>query len=204
MVFDKRLLGDDATLEWVTPGHPLFEAVRTDISDRVASDLLRGTVPLGCADEGPLPTRRLRGVYQGRPRRHASQEALRRAGGSQWDPDRSDSRLCFSICSSPQKGRSHRNCLHYPTARASRRSSWIRRLRPFQVEVSDQRTKENRIVREHIEISLQELINRQQFSLAELLNRRVAGESLPGLEGNIAQSENHLDELNAASRTTSS
>ena len=44
VVFDKRLLGDDATLEWVTPGHPLFEAVRTDVSDRVASDLLRGTV----------------------------------------------------------------------------------------------------------------------------------------------------------------
>jgi hypothetical protein len=28
VVFDKRLLGDDATLEWVTPGHPLFEVVR--------------------------------------------------------------------------------------------------------------------------------------------------------------------------------
>ena len=70
-------------------------------------------------------------------------------------------------------------------------------LRPFQIEVSDQRANENRIVREHIEISLHELINRQQLSLAELLNRRVAGESLPGLEGNIAQAESHLDELNA-------
>jgi hypothetical protein len=52
-------------------------------------------------------------------------------------------------------------------------------------------------VRAHIEISLQELINRQQIALAELLNRRVAGENIPGLEGNIKQAEDHLDELNA-------
>jgi len=27
VVFDKALLPSDATLEWVTPGHPLFEVV---------------------------------------------------------------------------------------------------------------------------------------------------------------------------------
>jgi hypothetical protein len=69
-------------------------------------------------------------------------------------------------------------------------------LNPFLAEVSEQRTKENRIVREHIEISLKELIDRQQLGLAELLNRRVAGENIPGLEGNISQAEAHLDELN--------
>jgi hypothetical protein len=70
-------------------------------------------------------------------------------------------------------------------------------LNPFLAEVSDQRLKENRIVGEHIEISLQELINRQQIALADLLNRRVGGENIPGLEGNIKQAEDHLDELNA-------
>jgi hypothetical protein len=69
-------------------------------------------------------------------------------------------------------------------------------LKPFLAEVTEQRTKENRVVREHIEISLNELINRQQIALAELLNRRVGGENVSGLEGNIAQAENHLDELN--------
>src|SRR5262249_57070761 len=44
VVFDKRLLGDDATLEWVTPGHPLFEVVRSDVSDRVGHDLRSGAV----------------------------------------------------------------------------------------------------------------------------------------------------------------
>src|SRR5262249_3297188 len=42
--FDKALLKDDPTLEWVTPGHALFEAMRAELSDRVADDLRRGAV----------------------------------------------------------------------------------------------------------------------------------------------------------------
>ena len=34
----------DPTLEWVTPGHPLFEAVREDVTEQVREDLQRGAV----------------------------------------------------------------------------------------------------------------------------------------------------------------
>src|SRR6266404_6105253 len=44
IVFDKEHLKRDATLEWVTPGHPLFEAVREDVTEHVREDLLRGAV----------------------------------------------------------------------------------------------------------------------------------------------------------------
>jgi superfamily II DNA or RNA helicase len=44
VVFDKEKLKEDATLEWVTPGHPLFEATRAELADRVAEDLRRGAV----------------------------------------------------------------------------------------------------------------------------------------------------------------
>lgn len=44
VVFDKALLARDATLEWVTPGHPLFEVVREDVRERVEDDLSRGAV----------------------------------------------------------------------------------------------------------------------------------------------------------------
>jgi hypothetical protein len=44
VVFDKALLPTDPTLEWVTPGHPLFEAVRDDVAERVRDDLKRGAV----------------------------------------------------------------------------------------------------------------------------------------------------------------
>jgi hypothetical protein len=44
--------------------------------------------------------------------------------------------------------------------------------------------------------SLNALIDRQQVQFAEFENRRIAGQNVPGLEGIIAQAEQHLDELN--------
>ncbi len=44
IVFDKTLLPTDPVLEWVTPGHPLFEVVREDVLERVADHLRRGAV----------------------------------------------------------------------------------------------------------------------------------------------------------------
>src|SRR5262249_39813522 len=44
VVFDKRLLERESGAEWVTPGHPLFEAVREDVLERVQDDLARGAV----------------------------------------------------------------------------------------------------------------------------------------------------------------
>ena len=42
ITFDKKFLTDDPTLEWVTPGHPLFESVRDDVWERVQQDLSHG------------------------------------------------------------------------------------------------------------------------------------------------------------------
>ena len=44
IIFDKTLLGSDPTLEWVTPGHPLFETVRTDVLTRTEESLRHGAV----------------------------------------------------------------------------------------------------------------------------------------------------------------
>ncbi len=69
-------------------------------------------------------------------------------------------------------------------------------LRPFLAEVDRERSRELDTVSRHLEISLAELINRQNLQLAELVGRREAGVNVPGLEGNIKQAEDHLDELN--------
>ena len=47
-----------------------------------------------------------------------------------------------------------------------------------------------------MEISLNALIDRQQVQLGEFLNRQIAGQTVAGLDGIIAQAEQHLDELN--------
>jgi hypothetical protein len=69
-------------------------------------------------------------------------------------------------------------------------------LRPFLAEVVAERARELDTVARHVEISLNELINRQQLQVAELYGRREAGVNVPGLEGNIKQAEDLLDDLN--------
>src|SRR5262249_52493430 len=57
-------------------------------------------------------------------------------------------------------------------------------LNPFLEEIATQRAREVETIARHLEISLGELIHRANMSLAELANRRIAGENVPGLEGN--------------------
>ncbi len=196
VVFDKRLLGDDATLEWVTPGHPLFEVVRNDVSDRVGDDLRRGSVLWDLHTKDPY---RL-DVYSASIKDGRGNTLHRKLFVVRADRDGSltlrQPTLFLDLIPSA-KGTQAPNMPPLPDRDAVEVHLVQHALNPFLKEVSDQRTKENRVVREHIEISLQELINRQQIALAELLNRRVGGENIPGLEGNIKQAEDHLDELNA-------
>ncbi len=44
IVFSKDLLKTDSTVEWITPGHPLFECVREDLLEQVQKDLREGAV----------------------------------------------------------------------------------------------------------------------------------------------------------------
>jgi hypothetical protein len=195
VVFDKRLLGDDATLEWVTPGHPLFEVVRTDVSDRVGDDLRRGTVLWDLHAKAPY---RL-DVYAASIKDGRGNTLHKKLFVVRADPDGSltlRQPTLFLDLIPAAKGTQPPTLAGLPERDAVEVHLVQHALNPFLNEVSEQRTKENRLVREHIEISLQELINRQQLTLADLLNRRVGGENIPGLEGNIAQAEAHLDELN--------
>lgn len=195
VVFDKRLLGDDATLEWVTPGHPLFEVVRTDLSDRVSDDLRRGTVLWDLHAHSPY---RL-DVYAASIKDGRGNTLHKKLFIVRTDADGSLSLrqpTLFLDLIPAEKGTEPPDLAGLPDRQAVEVHLAQHVLTPFLAEVSEQRTKENSLVREHIEISLQELIDRQQLTLADLLNRRVGGENVPGLEGNISQAEGHLDELN--------
>ena len=81
IVFDKALLPKDPTLEWVTPGHPLFEAVREDVTEHVRDDLQRGAVFYDLHQEA-LPARLFRRVHQGRTRQPVAPPHFRGTGHS--------------------------------------------------------------------------------------------------------------------------
>ncbi|HXU21065.1 MAG TPA: DUF3883 domain-containing protein [Verrucomicrobiae bacterium] len=196
VVFDKRLLGDDATLEWVTPGHPLFEAVRTEVWDRVANDLRRGTVLWDLQTSEPY---RL-DVFTAAIKDGRGNTLHKRLFVVRTDPDGTltarQPTLFLDLIPTP-KGTTEPALHNLPDKTAVEVHLIQTTLQPFRDEIGAERTAENRIVREHIEISLGALIDRQQNVLGDLLNRRIASGGAAGLEGNIVQAENHLDELNA-------
>jgi superfamily II DNA or RNA helicase len=195
VVFDKTLLPTDPALEWVTPGHPLFEAVRDDVAEQVRDDLKRGAVFYDL--QAKLPVR------------------LDTFGASVKDGRGNTISRCLFIVQADELGML---TVRQPTYLAElafapigtavpsdgrmpdrarvEQALFEKALNPFLEEIAAQRAHEVETIARHLEISLGELIHRSNMSLADLANRRIQGENIPGLEGNIAQAEGHLDELN--------
>lgn len=195
IVFDKHLLAQDPTNEWVTPGHPLFETVREYVLDKTADDLKRGAVffDLNRAEpsrldvftaairdgRGNLLHRRLFVIETGMDGRMTLRQPtlfldITPADNSPSVPD--DEIL--------------------PDRNAVEQFLVEQALSPFLLEVSTERERENEVIRRHIEISLSVIIDRHQNLLAALLTQKEQGSMEPGLDGRIKQKEEQLMELN--------
>lgn len=74
-------------------------------------------------------------------------------------------------------------------------------LNPMLAEVTVERAREPDTIARHLEISLNELIHRQNLRLADLLDMQQRGETSQPLAANIKQIEDRLDELNGRLET---
>jgi superfamily II DNA or RNA helicase len=195
VVFDKALLPSDPTLEWVTPGHPLFEAVRTDVLARVEDHLRRGAVFFDLHRERPAVLDCFAAsVKDGRGhtlhRRLFVVESPSAGERALHEPT-----ILHDVTPAPP-GTPPGDGVLAPDRREVEQFLYERALRPWLAKSSEARLREVERVARHVEISLNALIDRQQVQLAEYLNRQVAGQTVTGLDGLIAQAEQHLDELN--------
>jgi hypothetical protein len=194
VAFDKEVLKTDPTSEWVTPGHPLFETVREDLQEHVRRDLENGAVFFDVHRSEPA---RL-SVYSGAIRDGRGHVLHRRLFVVQESMDGStairQATLLLDLMPAPAG-------TAVPDATLNDRAMIDRflvaeALVPFLGEVSAQRDKETQTVARHIEISLNELIHRQNLRLAELIGQQQSGDSTPLLAANIKQAEDRVDELN--------
>jgi hypothetical protein len=70
-------------------------------------------------------------------------------------------------------------------------------LQPFLADTAAQRARETRTIRDHLEISLNELIHRQNMTLGKLHEDMAQFAEIPNwLMGSIKQTEDRIDELN--------
>ena len=70
-------------------------------------------------------------------------------------------------------------------------------LNRFLTEIRTQRQKEVETISQHMEISLNTIIDKVQCQFAELIEQKESGSKESGLDGRIKQSEDRLFELNA-------
>ena len=192
IAFDKELLKADATLEWVTPGHPLFEAVRADLIDRVADDLRNGAV---FYDLHSAVAYRLdvfaASILDGRANvlhRRLFVVRVDDVGFSVRQPT-----IFLDLI--PSKGAKAPDGVGLPDRHESERELHEQALREWLQAAKTDRERETAVVRRHVEISLNELINRAQVQLGEYEERVNRGDATPGLAGLKAAAEQHVEEL---------
>ncbi|MCM0594160.1 MAG: helicase-related protein [Gloeotrichia echinulata CP02] len=200
ITFDKNILTNDPTLEWVTPGHPLFECVRDDVLARVQEDLRRGAVfyDLYRQQPGRLDVFSA-GISDGR-----GNKLHERLYVVQTDLDgtmtvRQPTLFLDLVVASGSE--SLIASLPDDTALPSRdqveQTLIEQELNRFLGEIRTQRQKEVETISQHMEISLNTIIDKVQCQFAELIEQKESGSKEAGLDGRIKQSEDRLFELNA-------
>jgi len=196
VAFDKSYLRDDPTLDWVTPGHPLFEAVRSDIMRRTADHLGKGAVFFDLhRNEPALLDLFAASIKDGRGRTlHRRLFAVETALSGEMKLH--EPTVLLDIAAAPDGSKGPSDDITFPNRQRVEQFLYEQALQPWGDRIAADRLDEVERVRRHVEISLNSLIDRGQHQLAEFLNRQVEGKTVPGLDGLIAQAEQHLDELN--------
>ena len=196
IAFDKQLLTADPTLEWVTPGHPLFESVRALVQDETESDLQRGAVFYDLHRETPA---RL-DVFSGEIRDGRGSTLHKRLFVIESTQDGSlfvrQPTIFLDLSPAPAgtavpdgdelPGREKVETLLYQDA-----------LVPILNAERATREKEVETILEHVELSLKTIIDRVQIQFSELMEQRESGSQEAGLDGRMSMAEDRLDELNS-------
>ncbi|OQC12431.1 MAG: RNA polymerase-associated protein RapA [Lentisphaerae bacterium ADurb.Bin082] len=196
IVFDKALLAKAPTSEWVTPGHPLFETVRQTLWEQVRDGLTRGSVFYDLHSSFPYHL----DVFSASVKDGMGNILHRRLFVVQASPSGELSvrqpTIFLDLTTAPRG-------TAVPPAdglakRETREQALVEKcLTAFLAEVAAQRQKETETIRRHIEISLNELIHRQQLIFAGLHEQAAELNSIPPwLAASMKQSEDRLEELN--------
>jgi len=181
-----RAVADDNSLEWVTPGHPLFEAMRRYVLDRAQPAFQDGACFYSLRHSAPARIDFYRArVVDGMDR--TVHERLFAVEVSQDDGPR----LCEPTVLGDMQPGELPNSLP-PVAEAPEFLHQAA-LAPFLEEVRAERTEELKRIEEHVELSLTELIAKEDERIRRFAEERDRG--VEGAAGNLAQAEQRQDEL---------
>jgi superfamily II DNA or RNA helicase len=192
IVFDKALLTDDPTLEWVTPGHPLFEVIREYTLELAIESLQRGAVfyDLHRNDAGVLD------IFEASIQDGLGNVLHQRLYVVQSDVEGTltvrQPTLFLDIQPAPE------NTVvppvdGLPTLPVIENFLIEQELQRLLDEIGSERRRQTEIVHRHMQISLETIIMRVQMQYNDLTMQPTSD---IGIEGRIKMLEDRLYELN--------
>ena len=189
ITFDKRYLEHDPRLEWVTPGHPLFETVREALWEKVQPDLRKGAVFYDLSYNEPYRLEVFAAsVVDGR-----GNTLHRRLFVVELSPDGRKRLRQPTVFLDLIPAESPAALFDIPASRDDVEAFLLdATLQTFLQEVQDQRQKELEAIAHHVELSLNTLIDRQQRQVGELLKRQQQGEDVALA---LSEAQKRLEEM---------
>jgi superfamily II DNA or RNA helicase len=184
-----RDTAEDHNLEWVTPGHPLFEALRRHSWSLAQEDLAKGACFYSLEHERPsrLDFYRARIVDGLSNVIHERLFALELTSAGERVLREPHQLLDFTPAHAPQ------TMPAVATLAEDHETLDAKALKPFLDEVSAERLPELNRVAEHIELSLTELLQKTDDEIGRASND--VEQKIAGAEGRLAQAENRHAEL---------
>lgn len=190
ITFDKRRLSKDPTLEWVTPGHPLFEAVREVLWEEIQNDLRRGAVFYELGRKVPARLEVFASsVADGRGNTLHRRLFVVEFTESGEKRLRQPTVFFDLIPADPPPAEKPSIPIQIQEIEGF---LFKEGLETFLKEVQGERLKELETIAWHVELSINTLIDRQQRQVVELLQRQQAGEEVSLA---LSEAQKRLDEL---------
>ncbi len=208
--FDKQYLVKEPTLEWVTPGHPLFESVRELLSGTAGTALQRGAIFYSLKH----PCEMVLDVFAASIKDGRGNALHRRLFVVETTADGAMAirQPTIFLDISPASGVAAVVAaagtapatsppppvvtMARPERQAVESFLISEALMPWCDQTQAQRSKEIQTVAKHVGISLNALLHKENLNLADLYERQQNGQTIQGIEGRIAMSEQHLGDLN--------
>ena len=194
IAFSKEIINKDNTLDWITPGHPLFEVLREETVDKFGCELKKGAIFYDInINQGAKLDIFSASIVDGMG--HVLHKRLfvieSQVDGSILvkQPTVFLDIIPANDCPVVNDGKNlpSRNDLEQYLVNSA--------LHGYLHEVQQERLKETNTIERHLDLSLNELINKQNLKLSEYIQAQIDGDKNPYLASNISQTENRVLEL---------
>jgi superfamily II DNA or RNA helicase len=194
VAFSKEIINKDNTLDWITPGHPLFEVVREETVEKFGDELKKGAVFYDINISLPVKLDIFSAsIVDGMG--HILHKRLF-VIESQANGTIAVKQPTVFLDIIPAKDNPIINDGSTLPSRSDLEQYLVNSaLNSYLHDVQQERLKETNTIEKHLELSLNELINKQNLKLSDYIQQQQDGETNQYLPSNISQTENRILEL---------